>query len=370
MWTIIFGAIFLGGILALIYLVSRGQRLELVKYLSYGKKWLRIFISIGLFLTLFLLLSVFTGVINAVISFLHLTAFWILSELIFFLIRKAGKRAFRRYYAGGAALLFTCCYLLVGWYQCHHVSVTRYDIETSKEIESLRIVLFADSHIGTTFSGEKFGDYVQQMQTEKPDLVIIAGDFIDDDTDWTDCVAACKALGTLKTKYGVYYSLGNHDLGYASSEQRGYSGEDLLRELENNQVIVLRDDYCELDNRIYIIGRCDHSEDTRGSGRKTMPELVSGLNTDHYMLVIDHQPRDTAAEAEAGVDLVLSGHTHGGQLLPVNYVGEWTGANDMTYGRRQIGTTNFIITSGISNWALQYKTGCKSEYVVINVFNR
>ena len=70
---------------------------------------------------------------------------------------------------------------------------------------------------------------------------------------------------------------------------------------------------------------------------------------------------------EAGVDLVLSGHTHGGQLLPVNYVGEWTGVNAKTYGLERRGKTDFVVTSGISDWAIQFKTGCKSEYVVIDI---
>ena len=67
------------------------------------------------------------------------------------------------------------------------------------------------------------------------------------------------------------------------------------------------------------------------------------------------------------MDLVLSGHTHGGQMIPVNPVGVWMGANDKTYGLEQRGNTNFIVTSGISCWEVKFKTGCKSEYVVIDI---
>lgn len=98
-----------------------------------------------------------------------------------------------------------------------------------------------------------------------------------------------------------------------------------------------------------------------------MKELVAGLDDDKYMIVLDHQPHDYDAQEQAGVDLVLSGHTHGGQLFPINYVGEWTKENEKTYGLEKRGNTNFIVTSGISCWAIDFKTGCKSEYVMIDV---
>ena len=65
--------------------------------------------------------------------------------------------------------------------------------------------------------------------------------------------------------------------------------------------------------------------------------------------------------------MVISGHTCGGQFIPINHVGELTGENTKCYGYEKRGNTNFIVTSGISDWAFKFKTGCKSEYVVINV---
>ena len=64
---------------------------------------------------------------------------------------------------------------------------------------------------------------------------------------------------------------------------------------------------------------------------------------------------------------MVSGHTHGGQFFPVTYVGEWIGANDRTYGHEKRNGTDFIVTSGISCWELPFKTGTKSEYVIIDV---
>ena len=95
-----------------------------------------------------------------------------------------------------------------------------------------------------------------------------------------------------------------------------------------------------------------------------MRALLAQVSSDRYTIVLDHQPNDYANEAAAGADLVLSGHTHGGQLIPITKVGEWIGANDATYGYERRENTDFIVTSGISAWSILFKTGCKSEYVV------
>ena len=69
------------------------------------------------------------------------------------------------------------------------------------------------------------------------------------------------------------------------------------------------------------------------------------------------------------VDLVLSGHTHGGQLFPLGYIGLLMGANDEFYGLHQRENTNFIVNSGISDWAIDFKTGTFSEVGIIDIKN-
>ena len=108
-------------------------------------------------------------------------------------------------------------------------------------------------------------------------------------------------------------------------------------------------------------------EAERGGRRLTMQELTKDLDPDKFSVVLDHQPNDYQNQTTAEVDLVLSGHTHGGQLFPLNKVGEWIGANDKTYGLEKRNKTNFIVTSGLSDWAIKFKTGTKSEFVVIDV---
>ncbi|MDE7106781.1 MAG: metallophosphoesterase, partial [Clostridiales bacterium] len=219
---------------------------------------------------------------------------------------------------------------------------------------------------GTTFSGTELNEYVKQMQSYNPDIVVIAGDFVDDDTSHKDMVDACKALGNLKTTYGVYYAFGNHDKGYYDNSGRGYTGDDLIAELTKNNVTVLQDDITDCGD-FYVVGRSDASEVQRGGDRLDIGDLVGNIDKDKYSIVINHQPTDYAAESKASVDLVLSGHTHGGQMIPIGLISDIFGLNDRVYGWEKRDNTNFIVTSGIADWAFRFKIGCVSEFVVIDV---
>ena len=302
--------------------------------------------------------------------------FWLLADLVGWFISlfrkipltgietdKGEIKQFRPYWRGLGVLLFSAVYLGIGWYLAHHVWVTRYDIVSDKLSgqAGLKVVLFADSHLGATFDGEGFAEQMKRIQDEKPDMVMIAGDFVDDSTTREDMLRACIALGEISTTYGVYYIPGNHDRGYYNSRDFSYS--ELLEELSKSGVTVLEDKVVDVTDTISIVGRKDKSM----SDRRPIDELLKGIDAKRYMIVLDHQPNDYAAESAAGADLVLSGHTHGGQLIPINFVGEWLGANDRTYGWEKRGTTEFIVTSGISDWAIGFKTGTKSEYVVLNL---
>lgn len=367
MWGLIFGALAIGSVLGIIYLISRFARFRVVKKTEKGRRIFGFLIGLVPVLAIALGTGALLGEINAAIVILHLMAFWLLCDGISIITEKVRGKKFTRYYAGIFAILITAAYLTCGWHLANHVWRTEYILETDKQVGNLRIVLFADSHVGNTFSGEGFAKWVAKMQAEAPDIVVIAGDYVDDDTSKEDMIAACRALGTLEATYGVYYAFGNHDKGYYGPEYRGYSGANLIAELEKNGVTVLQDDIVLLDDNFYLIGRQDRSESQRGGSRASMAELTEGLDSEKYSIVLDHQPHDYDAQAASGVDLVLSGHTHGGQLFPFHRMGEWLELDDKSYGLERRGGTDFIVTSGISDWAIQFKTGCKSEYVVIDV---
>ena len=89
-----------------------------------------------------------------------------------------------------------------------------------------------------------------------------------------------------------------------------------------------------------------------------------------YVICLDHQPNDYTEEANSKMNLVLSGHTHGGQFWGFGNIGVWMGANDAYYGYEHRQNTDFIVSSGIGDWAIDFKTGCISEYIVVNIKNK
>lgn len=371
MWIFIMIALICAFLAGCIYISTRMARLGIIRRIVSGKKSAAFLTGFAILLIVTAIVYLALGMMNTIICLLHLFTFWLLCDLVLYFISKRKDMRFKEYYAAVSAMLLAIIYLTAGWYMAHNVSVTYYTLETDKQVGSFRIILLADSHIGTTFDGRGFYEQIKRMNELNPDVVVIAGDYVDDDTTYGDMIDACSALGELQASFGVYFAFGNHDKGYYGAEHRGYGVEELVAELTRNGVTVLEDDNVLIDDKYYIIGRKDRSEEQRGSSRASMDELLVDIDKeDKYTIILDHQPHDYDAQEAAGVNLVLSGHTHGGQLFPFNYVGEWTKENEKTYGLETRGETNYIVTSGISDWAIGFKTGCKSEFAVIDVKGR
>jgi len=348
--------------ISIYYLVRKIYKL---KYLDkINNKFLRVLVSICLLLPL----ALFFNFINLIVIYIHFIIFIGLTDLVFYFINK--NRSKKKKLLNYEKTFFisvglTAVYLSIGAFLAYNVWETKYEVYTSKDLgtDRLRIAQISDSHIGATFDGKGLQKYVDRINKTNPDIVVITGDFVDDDTNKEQMIDACTSLSNLKTKYGVYYVYGNHDLGYY--DFRNFKKEDLLAELNKNNVNVLVDQVSEVTDHVYIIGRDDKSHT-----RKEISELVDGLDTNKYMIDLNHQPNDYDNERKANVDLVLSGHTHGGQLLPLGFIGRLIIANDATYGLKKIDNTTFIVNSGISDWVIDFKTGTKSEYVIVDIIHK
>lgn len=365
MWAFIFLAFSVLSIVGVVYLVTRVHRFSFVREFGEAHRVLAWLVSVPpvAMLALFLLINTYAAAVVVV----HVLAIWLLCDLVAFIIRKCRKRGRgKRYIAGVVAVGISVAYLSVGWFCAHHVFETSYSFKTEKDLggEPLRVVLIADSHIGITLDGEDFAYEMQRVQATAPDVVVICGDFVDDDTRKEDMIRSCQALGWLQLTYGVYFVYGNHDKGYY--RYRNFTSKELREELRKNDVVILEDDAVLIDDRFYLVGRQDRSV----RDRMGMEGLLSGLDGSKYTILLDHQPNDYANEAREGVDLVLSGHTHGGHLFPAMFFGVWTGLNDRSYGTEVRGETRFLVTSGISGWGVPFKTGAISEYAVIDIEGR
>ena len=349
---ILFLAIFGLIVFYLLYRVQKSYFIQKIvnKKIRYFIIFLEL-VTIGIFM--------FIDMINTMIIIIHLFFITLFLNIIYFIIKKITKKQFKYNITMIISILLTTIYMIHGYYLAYDIVETDYLLYTNKNIEDFRIVQISDSHLGTTISGDEFKNYMIKINKLNPDIVVITGDFIDDDTSYDNFIKGCEALGLLNTKYGVYFIYGNHDKGYFNN--RKYNENDIKNELIKNNVVILEDEISNITDNIILIGRKDHKYD-----RLTVDELIKDVDKDKYIVLLDHQPRDFENE-EGKVDLVLSGHTHGGQFIPVGWISVLLGINDGYYGLSTKNNTNFIISSGISNWAFKFKTGCISEYVVIDI---
>ncbi len=303
--------------------------------------------------------------VNATVVYIHIFLFILLGELLIYLINKISKKEVNKRYALVFSLIVTSIYLGYGYYMAHHVVETHYEVVTSKDIgiDHLRVVQVTDSHIGATMDGDKFIEYMERINETNPDIVVVTGDFVDDSTSLTDMIKGCTGLGKLKTKYGVYFVYGNHDKGYF--DFREYGDKEIREELAKNNVIILEDEYISLIGNVVLLGRQDKGE----KNRVTAQDLMKDIDKNKYVIALDHEPNDYDNEAASGMDIVISGHTHGGQLFPLGPISLLLKENDKVYGIEKRSNTTFIVSSGIGDWAVKFKTDAKAEYVVIDIKN-
>ncbi len=365
MWIIIFLLMLIMSVGGAVYLVRGIHRFSFLQQLHESRPKLSWIVAIGLLALTGVFL--FVNVWALIIVLMHLFVFWLGCDIVAWFVKRVRGEAPKKNYAGAAAVCITALYLGIGWFLAHHVFITDYQLTTTKDLgqDSYRIALIADSHLGIILDGEKFAEQMERINAENPDVVVVAGDFVDDDSCRSDMVRSCQALGELNAKYGVYFIFGNHDKGYYEG-YRDFKTDDLRQELAKNGVTILEDESA-LAGNVRIIGRQDKSEEQRGGSREAMASLMSEADYSQYTVVLDHQPNAYDEEAQSGVDLVLSGHTHGGHIFPAGQIGLAIGANDRVYGYEKRLNTDFIVTSGISGWAIPFKTGTISEYVIIDV---
>ena len=235
----------------------------------------------------------------------------------------------------------------------HYHNKQRQEIHltTDKPLERpLKIVMLSDMHAGFHNRRAEVGRWVNLVNGEQADLILIAGDLIDGN------VRPLKAQDTVEElqrfNAPTFACLGNHE--YITGIDKA------LVLLHDAGIRVLRDDTVSIGN-VTIIGR----EDRSNRGRKSIEQLMQGVSRDNYTIVLDHQPYKLEEAEQNGVDLQLSGHTHRGQVWPLNWVTKKMYECD--YGQWQRGKTDYYVSSGIGLWGGKFRIGTDSEYAVITV---
>lgn len=224
-------------------------------------------------------------------------------------------------------------------------------LTTDKPLEQpLKIVMLSDLHAGFHNRRAEVGRWVNIVNDEQPDLVLIAGDIIDGN------VRPLKEQGTTeelkRLTAPTLACLGNHE--YITGINRA------IELIGQTGIVLLRDTTVTI-NGVTIVGRDDRSN----RHRKSIAQLLQGVDTAGYIIVLDHQPFQLEEAEQCGVDLQLSGHTHRGQVWPLNWVTRKMYECD--YGQYSRGKTQYYVSSGIGIWGGKFRIGTDSEYAVITI---
>lgn len=272
------------------------------------------------------------------------------------------------YSSGLVPVLVTAVIMICGVITMNNVIATTYEVQTEKELrpEGYRVVMIADSHYGVAGSYEDLVIKADEISSLSPDAVILCGDIVDETTEPAQVDEIFDAFGGIRTAYGVYFVWGNHDRSSAALHTQ-FSEEYLRNVIAENGITILEDEVLNINDDLVIVGREDKYEAKKGKDRKPMEVLMQDVDRSRFVICADHQPSSFEEESRCGVDLILSGHTHGGQIWPARQVEEILALDDGIYGRYEIGNTTAIVTSGFYGWSWPVKSGVPSEYVVVDI---
>ena len=236
------------------------------------------------------------------------------------------------------------------------------------------MVLAADLHLGYNVGVWHMKQMVEQINAQRPDVVVIAGDIFDNEYEALDDPEKLQEiLSSIDSTYGVYACYGNHDidekiLAGFTFEQKGKKQSDIRMDkfLKKCNIKLLRDEAVLIEDAFYLYGRPDYERPGRGiEKRKTPEEITEELDKSKPILVLDHEPRELQELAEAGVDLDLCGHTHDGQMFPGNLITSLSWENSCGYLKK--GEMHNIVTSGVGVFGPNMRVGTKSEICGVEV---
>ncbi|MBR2237188.1 MAG: metallophosphoesterase [Prevotella sp.] len=279
---------------------------------------------------------------------------------------------------------YTTVVLIVGLFAVFLLGNVNYRHKVREELQltttkplshPLRLVMLSDLHLGYHNPRHELARWIDLINAEKPDVVLIAGDIID--MSMRPLLEERMAEEFHRLEAPVYACLGNHE--YFSGGPRAFqfyhdAGIHLLRDScalvghaseRGIFPVRLQGADCHAGKRdLLIIGR----DDRMNPQRKTLKDIMSKAGTaptSHFTILLDHQPYHLEEAEQAGIDFQLSGHTHRGQVWPISWITDRV--YECSFGPWQRGQTRYYISSGIGIWGGKFRIGTQSEYIVADI---
>jgi len=236
----------------------------------------------------------------------------------------------------------------------------------SGKLNELNVVMASDLHLSPIDGERLLSKIVDKINSVSPDIILFAGDIVDDKASILKERGIGESLKRLNPKYGIYTINGNHEF---------INGvEPTVKFAEEYGMKVLRDEYELVDSSFYVIGREDVAmRSFTWKERKSLEQIISSINSDHPKILLDHTPVKLEQAEQNGIDLQFSGHTHHGQIWPANIITNLI--YEVSWGYKLVksgsdgkkGDTHYYVTSGAGTWGPPVRTGSKSEIVCIKL---
>jgi predicted MPP superfamily phosphohydrolase len=290
---------------------------------------------------------------------------WIVADILHFLIdlvypeQAAGYPSF---YLGLGVLSLVIVLLIYGTWNARHPRITHYDIIIKKGTNSLpelHAIMVSDIHLGLVIDNDRLKEMVNSINELEPDIVFLVGDTIDEDVNLFFDQKMPEILEKLRSKYGVYAVLGNH-------EYIGGNSKLAIDYLRQAGVTVLVDEYSKVNDQFYVVGRDERMAGyMTGKQRLDLSILMDGIDHSLPIILLDHQPNNLDEGQRNAVDLQLSGHTHNGQFFPNNLIAKHVFEHSWGYLRKR--EYQIIVSAGYGTWGPPIRIGNYSEIIDLNI---
>ena len=259
-------------------------------------------------------------------------------------------------------LSFAVLGVIIGHFKARTLHVRKLDIKINKRGPTrakLRLVMVSDIHLGLIINTPRLAQIVAMVNRQAPDVVLLVGDVVDEDVDnlWEHNMV--PEIAKINAPLGVYAVTGNHEF---------ISGNPQLAEkyLSEAGVTMLEDDLTLIEDAFYIVGRTDRSARLfTGVTRLPLNRLIALLDHDKPVILMDLQPFGLEEAENLDVDLQVSGHTHHGQIWPLNYITQKI--YEQSWGYLRKGNTQYYVSCGVGTWGPPIRLGSVPEVVRLDL---
>lgn len=314
---------------------------------------------------------------------LYLILYVALIDLLRWIYSKVFKDKYNDFYAR------TICALLIivltgvtsiyGIINAKIVRTTEYEITINKDggnFKEMTIAMFGDPQFGYNIGEYHLKQAVDIINKNDVDIVCVVGDIFDNQySAIKNPDKLIDLFNQIKSKYGMYAVLGNHDVeepilcGFTFNDddiKNKLASKEMLDFIRKSGMVLLYDENVIINNSVNLYGRADQERPNLGNiTRKESGDLFKEVDVSKPIMVLDHEPREYDELEKAGVDLMMAGHTHDGQLLPTKIATDIIWENP--YGLWVKNAFHAITTSGLGLFGPNMRVGTIAEVCIIHV---